>query len=125
MTTDAGTVLTVLGPVPADTLGRTLMHEHLLFNLETYLHQPPDPADAPLVEAPLTLDTLWWVHEHPMASRQNFSGRSVSSHERLERRRHRRDSCQLMLVRCSTRAGGLPRSYRHRSTEPPPRRTIP
>jgi phosphotriesterase-related protein len=72
MTTDAGAVMTVLGPVAADTLGRTLMHEHLLFNLETYLHQPPDPADAPLVEAPLTLDTLWWVREHPMASRQNL-----------------------------------------------------
>lgn len=65
-------VMTVLGPVPADRLGRTLMHEHLLFNLETYLHQPPDPADAPFVEAPITLENLWWVREHPMASRDNL-----------------------------------------------------
>ena len=58
MTMDDGSVMTVLGPVAADRLGRTLMHEHLLFNLETYLHQPLNPEDAPLVEAPLTLDTL-------------------------------------------------------------------
>ncbi|MCC7367306.1 MAG: phosphotriesterase-related protein [Chloroflexi bacterium] len=78
MTAEAGAVMTVLGPISADALGRTLMHEHLLFDLETYLHQPPDPADAPLVEAPLALDTLWWVREHPMASRHNLSQRDPS-----------------------------------------------
>jgi phosphotriesterase-related protein len=72
MATSTGEVMTVLGPVQADLLGRTLMHEHLLFNLETYLHQPPDPADAPLVEQPITLENLWWVREHPMASRANL-----------------------------------------------------
>ena len=72
MTTDAGTVMTVLGPVAAGALGRTLMHEHLLFDLATYLHQPPDLADAPFVDAPLTLETLWWVREHPMANRMNL-----------------------------------------------------
>ena len=73
MATNGGEVMTVLGPVPADRLGRTLMHEHLLFDLQTYLHQPPDPSDAPLVEAPLSLDTLWWVREHPMANRDNLA----------------------------------------------------
>jgi phosphotriesterase-related protein len=72
MTAKTGEIMTVLGPIPADQLGRTLMHEHLLFSLETYLHQPPDPADAPLVEEPLTLENLWWVREHPMASRANL-----------------------------------------------------
>jgi phosphotriesterase-related protein len=72
MAVSAGEVMTVLGPVPADRLGRTSMHEHLLFNLETYLHQPPDPADAPFAEAPLALENLWWVREHPMASRDNL-----------------------------------------------------
>ncbi len=68
----AGEVMTVLGPVPADLLGKTLMHEHLLFNLETYLHEPPDRADVPMMEQPLMLDNLWWVREHPMASHQNL-----------------------------------------------------
>jgi phosphotriesterase-related protein len=73
MATDAGEVMTVRGPVPADQLGRTLMHEHVLFDLQTYLHQPPDPSDAPFVQAPLSLDTLWWVREHPMANRENLA----------------------------------------------------
>ena len=72
MTTTTREVMTVLGPVPVDELGRTSIHEHLLFNLETYLHQPPDPAHAPFVEVPLALENLWWVREHPMASRHNL-----------------------------------------------------
>jgi phosphotriesterase-related protein len=72
MAANVGEVMTVLGPVAADRLGKTLMHEHLLFNLETYLHEPPDSADVPMMEQPLTLDNLWWVREHPMASRQNL-----------------------------------------------------
>jgi phosphotriesterase-related protein len=73
MATGTGEVMSVLGPVSADRLGRTLMHEHLLFDLQTYLHQPPDPSDAPFVEAPLTLENLWWVREHPMANRDNLA----------------------------------------------------
>ena len=72
MASGAGEVMTVLGPVPASSLGMTLMHEHLLFNLETYLHEPPEKADVPLMERPLSLEHLWWVREHPMASRHNL-----------------------------------------------------
>lgn len=72
MAGDLRDVMTVLGPIPADQLGRTLIHEHLLFNLETYLHRPPDSADVPLMEQPLTLENLWWAREHPMASRHNL-----------------------------------------------------
>lgn len=67
-----GQVMTVLGLISADRLGKTLMHEHLLFNLETYLHEPPDPADVPMMEEPITLENLWWSREHPMASRHNL-----------------------------------------------------
>ena len=35
-------VMTVRGPVPADALGPTLMHEHLLFSLEAYWSPPPE-----------------------------------------------------------------------------------
>ncbi|MCC6175049.1 MAG: phosphotriesterase-related protein [Chloroflexi bacterium] len=72
MNADAPHVMTVLGPIPPAQLGRTLIHEHLLFNLESYLHPVRDPAEAHLAEAPMTLENLWWVREHPMASRQNL-----------------------------------------------------
>ena len=39
---------TVLGPVPADQLGVTLMHEHVLVDLTCYWSEPDDPADREL-----------------------------------------------------------------------------
>lgn len=39
---------TVLGPVPADQLGPTLMHEHVLVDLTCYWSEPEDPADREL-----------------------------------------------------------------------------
>jgi phosphotriesterase-related protein len=67
-----GQVQTVLGPVAADSLGRTLIHEHLLFSLEAYWTLPDDPAERALATAPVSLETLWWVRQHPMGSRDNL-----------------------------------------------------
>ena len=39
---------TVLGPVPVDRLGATLMHEHVLVDLTCYWSEPDDPADREL-----------------------------------------------------------------------------
>ena len=39
---------TVLGPVPVDQLGATLMHEHVLVDLTCYWSEPDDPADREL-----------------------------------------------------------------------------
>ena len=41
---------TVLGPVPADQLGPTLMHEHVLVDLTCYWSEPEDPADRHLAQ---------------------------------------------------------------------------
>ncbi len=65
-------VTTVLGPVAADALGPTLMHEHLLFSLEAYWSPPPELPDQSIAEAPLSLDNLWWVRQHPMGNRANL-----------------------------------------------------
>jgi phosphotriesterase-related protein len=65
-------VTTVLGPVPADALGPTLMHEHLLFSLAAYWSPPPELPEPGIAVAPLSLDNLWWVRQHPMGSRPNL-----------------------------------------------------
>jgi len=64
--------MTVLGPVPAEALGITLMHEHLLFSLEAYWSPPPELPEPDIAVAPLSLDTLWWVRQHPVGSRPNL-----------------------------------------------------
>ena len=66
-------VTTVLGPVPANALGTTLMHEHLLFSLEAYWSPPRDLPEPGISRAPLSLDNLWWVRQHPVGSRPNLS----------------------------------------------------
>ena len=43
MDIDVLTVLTVLGPVDADSLGITLPHEHLLHDSTGYYIEPTDP----------------------------------------------------------------------------------
>ncbi len=67
-----GSVMTVLGPVPTDALGITLMHEHLLFSLEAYWTPPRELPEPGIADAPLSLDNLWWVRQHPMGSRPNL-----------------------------------------------------
>ena len=34
------TVTTVLGPVPAEKLGKTIIHEHLFIDLSCYFREP-------------------------------------------------------------------------------------
>ena len=47
-------VQTVLGPIPVDTLGITLMHEHLLLDATTWWHKPVEEHRRHLGEAPLS-----------------------------------------------------------------------
>lgn len=55
-----GLVQTVLGPVPPEALGPTLMHEHLFLDIRRPGHSPnPRPGEwAPEAEEPLTLANL-------------------------------------------------------------------
>src|SRR5215213_6367914 len=39
----SGQVMTVLGPIPADGLGPTLMHEHLLNDCRCWWNKPAEP----------------------------------------------------------------------------------
>ena len=49
---------TVAGPVPADALGVTMMHEHLLIDTTPMLVEPREASRRTAFHAPLTVDLL-------------------------------------------------------------------
>lgn len=80
--TGGGLAMTVRGPVPAAELGPALMHEHLFFDLSTWLL--PAPAHkAWLADAPVGLTTFAEVYRDPMISRDNlfFADEAVAEQE--------------------------------------------
>ncbi|HET7770744.1 MAG TPA: hypothetical protein VFN74_18375 [Chloroflexota bacterium] len=72
MSADAQTVQTVLGPVPAPELGRTLAHEHVFFDLRCYFTPSEDDPLGEMADAALAAERLWWIRTHPMNSRANL-----------------------------------------------------
>ncbi len=64
--------ITTAGRMPAEELGIVLPHEHLLFNLETYLTTPLDEHERDLVDAPLTLENSAHLRRSPLVSRENL-----------------------------------------------------
>lgn len=66
-------VESVLGWLPGDGLGVVSAHEHVLVDLLKGRPSPDlrDDPDRALVEAPVALDTLWWVRENYTRSLDN------------------------------------------------------
>ena len=56
-----GKVQTVTGPIDPGELGVTLMHEHLLIDLECYFQAPDAASERAWVNAPLTMERLGGV----------------------------------------------------------------
>lgn len=67
----SGLVMTVLGPVPVDALGVTLMHEHILNDCSCWWN-PPGPERADLADAPLSPKILWHLRQDPFVNRRNL-----------------------------------------------------
>jgi len=53
-----GMAQTVLGPIPINQLGITLMHEHLLLDLECYFDEPEAASEKKFIDAPLEFNLL-------------------------------------------------------------------
>lgn len=66
-------ILTVNGPLNPDDLGRTLIHEHLLFDLSCYFAEPEDNRGKALAREPLQLNNLGWIRRNSMSSVHNLS----------------------------------------------------
>jgi phosphotriesterase-related protein len=56
-----GKVQTVLGIVDADSLGITIVHEHLLHDMEIHFIEPDAASERHLAHQPVGFDNLWWV----------------------------------------------------------------
>jgi phosphotriesterase-related protein len=60
----------VLGDVPAGEAGIVLPHEHLLCDSSVWLQPPRDDTARRLVDAPITLENLWWMRQFPNTARE-------------------------------------------------------
>lgn len=65
------TVMTVLGPVPLDNLGVTLMHEHILNDCNCWWRGHDPNFSSPICDVPITPDILSQLRNDPFANRQN------------------------------------------------------
>lgn len=78
--------LTVLGPVPADRLGLSLMHEHLLFDFSMCLAAPNTPEEWALVGQPVHAGILGALRFNPCLVADNLVNRDpdLAAQEALE-----------------------------------------
>ncbi|XP_075225924.1 phosphotriesterase-related protein [Lycorma delicatula] len=72
--------VTVLGPVPATQLGRTLTHEHFGLNFEKFYVKPPSQLES-YIENKISLENVGFIRQYPYSSRSNikFSGNDVDN----------------------------------------------
>lgn len=64
-----GTVMTVLGPLDAKRMGKTLSHEHIFCDFTCFLKTPQNEMEAEFMEQPLTMENLWRMHFDPYSLR--------------------------------------------------------
>ena len=64
-------VQTVAGPVEAQSLGVTLMHEHLLLDARLSWEEPKEASRLALAHAPVTPDILHVLRQHPFLNLDN------------------------------------------------------
>lgn len=69
----SGQVMTVCGPVPADTLGVTLMHEHILNDCRCWWHQPKTAKRQYLAESIVCIEILGELKQDPFVNKHNIT----------------------------------------------------
>lgn len=69
--TGSGQVMTVLGPIPADQLGITLPHEHILNDCRCWWHPPTTPERQHLALGPVRIEILGELRQDPFVNHNN------------------------------------------------------
>jgi phosphotriesterase-related protein len=67
----SGQVMTVLGPIPADSLGPTLMHEHILLDCRCWWNKPREAERQYLACTPVEADILGELRMDPFVNPDN------------------------------------------------------
>ncbi len=67
----SGTVMTVLGPIPAERMGVTLMHEHILLDASKLWQCPCKASEMAIAEAPVSIENIGELRMNPFVSRDN------------------------------------------------------
>nr|WP_292772555.1 phosphotriesterase-related protein [Mesorhizobium sp.] len=63
--------MTVLGPIDASELGKTISHEHLFIDLSCYLQPPAAGEDPGTYYDPVTIEALYHLRRDPYGNRDN------------------------------------------------------
>jgi phosphotriesterase-related protein len=67
----SGRVMTVLGPIPVDKIGVTLMHEHILLDASSWWKRPCCGSEIGLAERPIDVSMLGELRMNPFLNRDN------------------------------------------------------
>jgi phosphotriesterase-related protein len=67
----SGVVRTVLGPIPVESMGVTLMHEHILLDTSSWWKRPCCASDIGFAERPLDVSMIGELRMNPFLNRDN------------------------------------------------------
>ena len=70
---ETGQVMTVLGPVPVEDMGITLMHEHILLDGARTWKCPCHPDEKAIAEQPVNIEIIGELRMNPYMNRDNVS----------------------------------------------------
>ena len=70
---ETGQVMTVLGPVPVEEMGVTLMHEHILLDGARTWKCPCHPDEQAIAEQPVNIEIIGELRMNPYMNRDNVS----------------------------------------------------
>lgn len=80
---DAGTVVTVDGPIGPEAVGPTTTHEHLFIDaVDAWFDPPSSPVERRIATEPLSMENLAYVRRNPMGHEDNL--RLNSTDEAIE-----------------------------------------
>jgi len=64
-------VMTVLGPLPVEKMGTTLMHEHILLDTSSWWKRPCCASEIAIAEQPVSMEILGELRMNPFLNRDN------------------------------------------------------
>jgi phosphotriesterase-related protein len=67
----SGSIMTVLGPMPVENMGVTLMHEHILLDTSSWWKRPCCASEIAIAEQPVSIEIIGELRMNPFLNRDN------------------------------------------------------